>query len=306
MCCSSLDSVIGRFFPEKITLEKSEEGDVIHVKGMYDRAPSSGYGRFSRYLQRLELCEKIAEIVDESFHLMQPLLQQYTNAMVYQTLRNLHHGAHTFEHVLHPFCVLGDGLRLLSGTFFTDQEGKRLNQLCMLSRICHAVAHCFATADFLHKLQLCSLERYEKIFKYAAFLSTLGHALWAISLIWQRYQGEENEWFTEEMGIHLGGCLFEAVHVVEGMGSLSPAFDSIVGKIGSLAGVIHAWCVVQLLMPKDRESIEFELTLPEKEKEIDNDSEDGITQKSCSPNCFHVAYTRNCWGITCHPVKPPK
>lgn len=279
MCCP-LDQLNGNFIVQAVAFEKSEDDqcDTMHLKGIYDRTPHSLTERISRYFQRLELLEKIAEIADETFHLFNNIFQRYTNLMVYQTLRNLHHGAHDIEHVLHSFCFLGDLVRLASGNFFKDQQGEQLDKLRSLSRICHAVAHCFATAGFLTELKVLPSNQYEKIFKYAPFLSTLGYALWTVCLIWERHQGIVNDQFEEDMCIHLGGCIFEAVHVAEEIDHLSPSIENAMGKIGSLAGIIHAWCVVQRLMPKDQEHIDAKFNLPE---EDDHEEEDQ------SPHCHH-------------------
>jgi hypothetical protein len=278
MCCP-LDQLSGKFIVQAVAFEKCEEDqdDIMHLKGIYDRSPNSFAERISRYFQRIELLEKIAEIADESFHLFHNVFQRYTNLMVYQTLRNLHHGAHDIEHVLHSFCFIGDAVRLFSGSFFKDQQGVQLGYLRSLSRICHAVAHCFTTAEFLTEMQLLP-NKFEKTFKHATLLSTLGYALWVASLIWDRHQGKVNEQFAEDMCIHVGGCIFEAVHVAENMNVLSSSLDDAIGKVGSLAGIIHAWCVVQRLMPKDQEDIDVEFNLPE---------EDDHPEEERSPHCHH-------------------
>jgi hypothetical protein len=279
MCCP-LDQLSGKLIIQAVAFEKKNDDhdDIMHLKGFYDRTPNSLTERILRYFQRIELLEKIMEIGDESFHLLNTVFQRYTNLMVYQTLRNLHHGAHDIEHVLHSFCFLGDVARLFSGKFFQDQQGKRLDYLRCLSRICHAVAHCFATAQFLSELKLLPLNQFEKTLKSANLLSALGYAMWTASLVWERYQGKANEQFAEDMGIHLGGCVFEAVHVIEEIEGLSPSLDYTLSKVGSLAGIIHAWCVVHRLMPQDQEEIEVEFTLPEEQDHPEEDS---------SPHCHH-------------------
>lgn len=284
MCCP-LDQANGKFIVHAVAFERSEDDqdDIMHLRGAYDRTPHSMGERICRYFQRIELLEKIAEIADETFHLFDTIFERYSSLIVYQTLRNFHHGAHDIEHVLHSFCFLGDVARLFSGTFFKDQQGKRLNYLRSLSRICHAVAHCFATAEFLNKLKILPLNQFEKMVKYATLLSTLGYALWTASLIWERHQGHANEHFAEDMCIHLGGCVFEAVHLCEGRDVLSPSLENALGKVGSLAGMIHAWCVVQRLMPKDQEEIEVEFILPEE----DDHSEEEQSEEEQSLNCHH-------------------
>lgn len=299
MCCS-LDQASGKFILTQISL-KDDDAQKIHVKGLYDHAPKSVAERFTRFFQRLESFEKIAEIADESFHLLKPIFQRCTNVITYQTLHDLHHSAHCIEHVLHSFCFLGDIVRISSGKFFQDQEGSQLSYLRCASRVCHATAHCFATLDFLDHLKLVSLSQFEKSFKYAHLISTLGFSLWTVSLLWQRYQGKDNDQFDDDMNIHLGGCLFEASHFLEEIEVLSPNIGFIVGKVGALAGIIHAWSVIQRLSPKDSEIIEFDIP---KEKMTDK-------QSFC-----HIAYSEACKSIKCHetvdfknfckPVKPIK
>lgn len=285
MCCS-LDLAVGKFILKEISLE--DDASKVHVKGIYDHAPKTLTERFTRYFQRIEALEKIAEIVDESFHLFQPIFQRHTNPMVYQTLHDLHHSAHCIEHILHSFCFLGDLVKISSGKFFKDQEGNSLSYLRCASRICHVTAHCFATVEFLNHLKLTSLNQFEKNFKYKHLMSTVGFALWTVSLFWQRYQGEVNDQFDDDMNIHLGGCLFEASHFLDEMEILSPTLGFIVGKVGALAGVIHAWSVVQRLKQKDSEEIEFDIPkvkFPQGEQELS-----------------HTAFSEECKGITCHPL----
>lgn len=269
MCCS-LDQLSGRLIVQMVGFEKNEENEekILHLRGIYDRSPKTWADRFSRFFPRLELLEKISEVVDEFFHLCGPLFQQYTNLMVYQTLRHLHHAAHDVEHVLHSFCFLGDLTRILTGKFFEyhDQERTQLDYVRSLARICHAVAHFFATAEFLHELKLCRLDKFEKAFKYTAVFSLVGYAIWTTSLVWQRYQGGANDQFASDMCIHLGGCLFEAIPLTKTMNSFAP-YTSFLNKAASLAGIIHAWFVVQRLMPQDREEVVAEFIIPDFEED---------------------------------------
>lgn len=294
MCCS-LDQAAGNFILADIPLSGSDP-QKIHVKGIYDHAPKSYGEYFTRAFQRIELFEKIAEIVDESFHLLnswkpilqQPIILSCTNPMVYQTLHELHHSAHCIEHVLHSFCFLGDVVRISRGIFFQDQQGNHLNLLRSASRICHATAHCFATIDFLNHLKLTSFNQFGNVFKYTHLISTAGFALWTISLLWEYHQGQVDDQFNDDMHIHLGGCLFEASHFLEEMEISSPTLGLIVGKVGALAGIIHAYSIIKRLSPKDSEEIEFDI--PKAKLHL---KEQGFC---------HTAFSPHCSGITCHPV----
>lgn len=267
MCCH-LDQVHGKFIFKGGAFEENENGEKFyHVRGIYDRTPQTLADRISRWFLRLELLEKIAEIADECFHAFGFIFQRYTSAIVYQMLHNLHNGAHDIEHVLHSFCFLGDLARLLTGKFFEyqDEEHTQLAYWRSTSRVCHAVAHCFATAEFLHELKLLSLDRFEKTFKYASLFSALGYILWTISLIWQRSReieidlpNKKNDNFVADMIIHGGGFLFEAIHLTKAMNFLTP-YSSHLSQAAAIAGMIHACFVVQRLMPEDSEMIDFHI-----------------------------------------------
>jgi hypothetical protein len=248
----------------KLVIKASINKNMVSVTGTYDCTPKSWADRISRYFQRLELIEKVAEIGDESFHLLGSFLQRHTNSAVYQTLRNLHHGAHDIEHVIHAFCFLGDAVRFFSKKFFLDREGKPLGYLGSLSRVCHAVAHFFETTNYLQELKLLPpLGGFQRIFKYGALFSTIGYSCWTIHLIWQHYrQRVANNQFASDMSIHVGGCIFESIRLTEVMDHLgSHAF--LLNQVASLAKVVQAWFIVQYLMPKDKEVVTVEYALPD-------------------------------------------
>lgn len=272
MCCP-LDQIHGKIIIQTATFEKNGENKqkTLCLKGIYDRTPKTLGDRISRFFLHLELLEKMAEIADEFFHLFGPIFQRFTNLMVYQTFRQLHHASHDIEHVLHTFCVAGDITSILNRKFckYHDHECTQIDYLRTLSRICHTTAHFFATAQFLHELKLCSLDKFEKNFKYGAVFSALGYSLWTISLVWKRHQGIANDQFSSEMGIHLGGGLFETIHLSNRIGFLAP-YSSYLNKIAALAGIIHAGFVVQHLMPKDQEEFSVHHILPEEELDLDD------------------------------------
>jgi hypothetical protein len=267
MCCQ-LDHVHGKLLLQTVHFEEdnTENEKKLHVSGFYDRTPKTLGDRFSRYFHNIELVEKIAEIVDESFHLFSSLLQHFTDSIVYQTVRDLHHAAHHIEHILHPFCFFGDIVRLLTGKFFENrnEEHRRLNLLRNVARVCHAVAHFFANVEFLHKLKLCRVGQLDQAFKYAPLLSAAGYALWTISLIWERYLGIKDENFASDMSLHFGGFLFKAIPFTEHFDLFTP-YTNLMHRASSLAGIVHAWFVAQRLMTPDREHFETHIILSNEE-----------------------------------------
>lgn len=267
MCCP-LNHVNGKLVIQAIAFEETEEPKekICHLQGIYDHTPLTLADRVFRFFQRLELIEKIAEIADESFHLFGKILQRFTSVLVYQTLRNLHHASHDIEHVLHSFCFLGDLSRLITGKFFEYHDKERLqpDYLRSTAAVCHAMSHMLSTATFLSEHKLAQFGRFEKMFKYAAAFNALGYAIWTASLIWRRHQGIVKDQFASDLCIHFGGCLFEALPLTQSISTFTPHASGI-NKMAAIAGIIHAWSVVQRLMPQDREEVAGQFAVPEED-----------------------------------------
>ncbi len=271
MCCP-LDQTKGKFIPQAVAFEEVGEEKVVYVRGVIDHTPLTFADRITLFFQRLELMEKIAEIADESFHLLESFLQKYTTVQVYQTLRNLHHGAHDIEHVLHAFCVLGDVHRLITGKFFVykDEGWTKIDYLLVISaRISHFFSHLMATGALLADHKLCRFGRFERFFKYFQTLNALGYALMTICLVWRRYQGRKNEHFYSDFAIHFGGFLFEGLPLTKTVGKLS-SYASKINKIVAISGIIHAFFIVWRLMPRDREEVVGNFVMPKAQVPLQN------------------------------------
>lgn len=217
-------------------------------KGYLDFTPKTYGAWFTRLFQRLELTEKIAELADESFHLFGTALKVYTNQEIYKFFHDMHHGAHQIETGLHAICFLGDVNRMCSGQFF-EYKGKgkeHIHYLKTAARIIHTISHFFASAHLLHKLKIIQIDRLVPLIQYQSALSALGFGLWAISLLWDRFiPGKKNKHFKTDLGIHLAGSVFELLNHLENE----------TYKISAIAGMIHASCAIQRLMPPDREPV---------------------------------------------------
>lgn len=255
MCCP-LDQVHGRANIQDIEFDPTTNS--VKLRGTLDRSPLTVSDHVFRFFQRLELTEKIAEIADESFHLVGSLLKEVTSVKVFQTLRGLHDAAHDIEHTLHAVCFLGDLSRLCTGRFFHDHHKKFIGYDYSAARVCHAVSHLFAFIQVLGEHKLLKVKRFEHILAYSKLFTALGFAIWTAALIWRRHKGEKNENFGADLAIHLGGFCFEAIPVaklVSGMDEYVPYIN----KLSALAGIVHAWFVVDRLMPPDNEKFKIKL-----------------------------------------------
>lgn len=262
MCCP-LESTPGNIRIENATLDMCERKHV-HCTIVYETAPKSLSERVQRWSQRLELLEKIAETCDECFHLFSTPIQRLTNLQTFDFIEGIHHASHTLEHVFHACCILGDINRIISGTFleYRDVQQRKLDYLRSASRVCHAIAHLFATGALLTELRICSFGKFGKLFAYAQVLSALGYALWTICIVWERHQGVASNHFASDMGIYFGGTLFEGLGAFQSVSVISTGAKA-VGVVRSLAGIIHAFLIAQRLLPRDKETFQVSFEVEE-------------------------------------------
>lgn len=256
MCCP-LDQVQG-----KLDITVSVKNNTYHAKGVYDCGPKTLTDRIFRTFQRMELIEKMAEIVDESFHLLGSTFQRYANTNLYEIFRDMHHASHNIEHLLHATCFLSDLFRMVTGRFleYGDHEKKKIDYLRTASRVFQATGHFLATIDYLTERQLVKPNRLTPLTAYLSLFSATGYSLWLISLIWRRHQGKANDRFSSDVAIHLGGFLFEALPLTKKMASFA-SFGSVINKMTAVAGIVQAGCVVDRLMPQDRVVVKAHGTL---------------------------------------------
>lgn len=245
MCCSyyfdpRLIGVVNDLHPD------NNDQSIYTVRGTLCRTPNKLTQRLALYFQRLELIEKIGELVDESFHFYGEMFQRFIPSL-YPIFHDVHHTAHGLDHSLHAFCVLGDALRLVTGKFveYKDRSRTQLDQLRTAARVSHTVAHLLATAAYLARYNLCRLGKFDKVLKYTSFFSAMGYLLWTVSLIWQRRQGDQ---VSSDIAIHGGGFLFTGLSLVH-TALLPPSYQLLISKIKAFAGMIHAYATVQRLMP---------------------------------------------------------
>lgn len=224
----------------KIIHSTDNKKSTLHLKAIYNPKPSSLTGRIAYFFQRVEFFEKISERIDECYHLFEPILRHITNKPVFKILTDLHHSAQHVEHALHAFCFFGDLSRLFTGRFLEYQEynHKKIDVLRTLSRVCHLVSHFFSAANLLNDLKLIPLNRFKKILELEVVFSLSGYLLTTISVLWARHKKVNNPQFKSDLSIQLGGLFFEASKMTN---------NSIIQKLGSLAGIIHASGIINRL-----------------------------------------------------------
>lgn len=241
MCCP-LDHYQGRF---SLT-EGNCNVNSVKIKGEIHFSPQNFSGRCIQLFQRIELAEKIAEIVDESFHLFSSLLKIYTSSKVFEYLKEMHHAAHHLEHGLHSICFIGDVVRILSGRFIERNSHGKVEYLKTIARVLHTFSHFLATASFLADLKFCSLGALEPAIKFQKLISSVAYGIWTGTLIGNYFFSKHvNKQFFSDMAVHGGGCLFEGLNFVKELNLSSLNLS----KGAAVAGLVHAWSVANRLVP---------------------------------------------------------
>lgn len=261
MCCP-LEQIPARFTVQSVAVQtdKPNKPKIIYVKGIVDRRPSDLLGRLLLYCNHMERLEKIAEIVDEFFHLFQNALEKHCSFKIYEYLEDLHHAAHHIEHTLHSFCFIGDILRIISGNFLIYQNNhrKKIDLLRSMARICHATAHFFATTNFLFELDIINLSKLRRGVKFIPVFGSVGYGIVIISLIWECCKNKSNSQFKSDLTVHLSGLVFDAIPIIKGLKCLP--LNPLINKLSALSGIVHAWAVINRLFPfQDHFSTKFYL-----------------------------------------------
>jgi hypothetical protein len=261
MCCP-LDKAPGVFKLQ--TIEESSHhhpGKCSHkhliIKGTLDHTPLTFADRATRFFQRLEMMEKVAEVVDETFHLFHPALRKYASLEIFQFLQNFHDGAHHIEHALHSFCFMGDVVRIANGKFIEKAPNQKTDYARTAARVIHTVSHLLATAELLDDLKICSSPSLKPLIRFKGALSAFAYGIWTASLLWRYYQTKNRDTLASDLSIHAGGALFEGLTFLKRAKVLTRFTGSVV-KAAAITGIIHAWNVAERLMP-EKESIRIKL-----------------------------------------------
>lgn len=245
MCCP-LDQMQGKF----ISVDILKDENNITLSGKVDFTPQNFGGRCIRIFQRLELAEKIAEVVDEGYHLFGSFIKLYASTDVLDYIKGLHHAAHHIEHGLHAFCFIGDVVRVFSGKFI-ERDHDQVDYVRTAARVAHTISHFLATANFLSDLKVCKLGRLEPYVKYGNLISSVAYGIWTLTILWKHFRSSTSDkQISSDLSIHGGGCLFEALNYVK---TLDGFASSNLSKAAAIAGIIHAWSVAARLMPDESE-----------------------------------------------------
>jgi hypothetical protein len=213
---------------------------VIGVKITGKITVSNSASKIQTIFQGIELLEKGAELADETFHLMNRVFKAYCSTPIFKLLSETHHAAHQLEHVFHSFCFLGDVYRF-DKWVFNSKARHDTAYLYAASRVCHAVAHLLASLSFLSDLEIIS-GTYSS--KTQHLVNMAGYGLGTIHLLKNKIEKKPNENFKSDLGIQLGGFVYESLTALNSYPTLN--------RLTALAGIIHAFSVVHRLLPSQQ------------------------------------------------------
>jgi hypothetical protein len=225
------------------------------VEGIVNHSPQYIQEKAIRAFQNLELVEKAAEFSEQFFHLIQIPLKTYASRPIYEALHKLHHNAHEIEHFLHAACFLGDILCMLTCNYlqYQDADKTQLDYIRTGARVAHTTAHFFATAAYLSEYNICHFGYLERFLKFGSVLTVVGYALGTSAILWDRYRkNQQNDQFYSDLGIHLGGFVFEGLSIVKASKCLSSStkFLAFLEVSTAIVGMIHSWYVIERLNPQ--------------------------------------------------------
>jgi len=266
MSCCSLDPKITNYSlkldPISISQNFSSSGqEEITVTGKIQHTYHLGY-KIQLTFQRIELLEKIAEVSDEIFHLLNKVFRQLCSHPIYNLLSDIHHAAHQLEHLFHSFCFIGDVCRFSNWVYACHQK-KRLTKLTLIFaaiRTCHAVSHLIASLSFLQDLELIKSQKLTKIRAYQHLLSASGYGIQTVQLIWQRMHGQHSKHFKSDLCIHAGGFIYESLLFAKQFKNISQRFPYL-NQVIALAGIVHAMSVIARLLPPDHQHVSQTITV---------------------------------------------
>jgi hypothetical protein len=183
-------------------------------------------GQLGRW-QALVLCEKLAEIGDETFHLLGHNLKAVCSSQLYTFISDLHNSCHNIEHTLHSFCFFADVSLIYRGKFFAKKNSNLTDWGKTAGKICHLAAHFLATMELFSKLQILHVPIIAYLYVWTPHIAVIGSLFITIPLFFEPRLNQK--------ALIMSGS--------ELIFNLSP-----IGNIKSIAGIINGCSVVNEIL----------------------------------------------------------
>lgn len=193
-------------------------------------------------LDRLDLTEKVAEVLDESFHLFHGVVKSYASVEIFELFRDIHTGAHQFEHLLHCTCLINDIIDLTA--YFTIGY-HHVGIAEVAAKINQFIAHLLAPIVLLSDLKILKIGAGLFYVEGAIpIFSAIGHSISSISHIWKKQ-------FDLRLAIQLSGVTAQSIAIVKHFTKPAASVYAALSSIQALAGLFHAVFIIYRLLPDD-------------------------------------------------------
>ncbi|CAF24526.1 hypothetical protein [Candidatus Protochlamydia amoebophila] len=253
-------------FKPEIKIKKFQAGTQEARVSLYLK-PKEPSRRLLYAFQNIASAEKIAIIVNETFHLFNRLLKLYATIETYDFFKSLHDGAHVLHEGLHGVSVLSDLLKIANGTFIvlTKQRGNHppfMDIAKTAARVSHFIAHGLFTTSLLGRLKLLSLDKWDqRLALFSSTLTLLGYTIHTTSLIWKHfYSSQQHEhYFQSDLIIQSSGLLIESVFMLSELNMIPTKLEFSFLKIRSIVMLIQSLSVLNRLHPEKQK---IRLTFP--------------------------------------------
>ena len=122
------------------------------------------------------------------------------------------------------------------------------------------VSHFFSTLGFINDLKTNKLSFLEPLMKYTNILNVIGYTCLTVSLISNNSCVEEKEEaYYKKIAIFVTGGLFSGLPMIENLPIVSKfsMLPTVIAKLISLAGIVHAFFVQWVLTPDVIKNVEI-------------------------------------------------
>jgi hypothetical protein len=259
--CVSLDVFKPRTTIDNYHTDKQEYRGHIYFK------PTKQSQRFLYAFQNATIAEKLATIINESFHISNRLLKIYASVHMYDFLKSLHDGAHTFHEGLHNISILNDIVSMICGKFIIRKHihGTHLHQIDIAktaARITHFIAHGISTTAFMGRLNIIPIRKWDqRLVIVSSALTLLGYTIHTTSLIWNHFYSHQHEHhLRSDLLIQGSGILIESVFILSELNTMTSAVEFIALKIRSSVMIIQSLNILDRLSP-EKHKIKFKKSM---------------------------------------------
>lgn len=213
-------------------------GDILYV------SPNGIGERATQVCQRIEILELVMELIDQIAHIIFEPMRTLASHRVFEYFDTVHHGAHSLEHLLHSFCVVGDIVMIVRGRFFQNAS-----LLKIAARLNHLFSHALHSLLFIFQFKENELGPATWVVRILAYgIDTIGYILTTIDLIWQKSMHAKSKVTSNQFAVAISGSIANGISTIE---VIILHDNVIVHLVKAIMECIKAVFLLYQLMPSD-------------------------------------------------------